>query len=118
VGFTQFFTWGDTWYGRSHGVADAIGRAASVYFMTTYYAALREAAARGLRYLDLSCDAMAAKVARGARLDALWALVLDAPWLNDPGCGVRVAERKRLAGFAALDPGIRSKTVASVAERR
>ncbi|MFE4856393.1 GNAT family N-acetyltransferase [Streptomyces sp. NPDC056670] len=117
VGFTQFFFCGDVMYGRSHGVDDSMARAASVYFNLTYYQAVRYAAEHGYRRLDMSCDALDAKVARGGHLKPLWALVLDAPWSGPTLDRVRAAEKERRETFAAIDPGVESPVARLVAER-
>ncbi|MBX7464501.1 GNAT family N-acetyltransferase [Streptomyces sp. MAG02] len=117
VGFTQFFFWGDVMYGRSHGVDDSMARAASVYFNLTYYQAVRYAAEHGYRHLDMSCDSLDAKVARGGRLKPLWALVLDAPWSGPMLDRVRAEEKERREAFAAIDPGVESPVVQLVAAR-
>ncbi|WP_374774489.1 GNAT family N-acetyltransferase [Streptomyces sp. NBC_01310] len=117
VGFTQFFFWGGTMYARSHGLDDSIGREAKLYFNLTYYKAVEYAAAHGYRSLDLSCDAFEAKVTRGARLEPLWGLVLDAPWEGKVLDAVREAEAARRAEFASFDPGIETRVAQLVAAR-
>ncbi|MFE9403431.1 GNAT family N-acetyltransferase [Streptomyces sp. NPDC006530] len=117
VGFTQFFFWGDVMYGRSHGVDDSMARAASVYFNLTYYQAIRYAAEHGYRHLDMSCDSLDAKVARGGHLKPLWAVVLDAPWSGPALDRVRAEEKERRETFASYDPGIESPVARLVAAR-
>ncbi|GGO82121.1 GNAT family N-acetyltransferase [Wenjunlia tyrosinilytica] len=117
VGFTQFFFWGRTMYARSHGLDDSIGREAKLYFNLTYYKAVEYAAANGYGTLDLSCDAFRAKVTRGARLQPLWGLVLDAPWQGSALDRVRAEEAARRAEFAGFDPGVETPVARLVAAR-
>ncbi|MEU2393547.1 GNAT family N-acetyltransferase [Streptomyces sp. NPDC007369] len=117
VGFTQFFFWGRTMYARSHGLDDSIGREAKLYFNLTYYEAVKYAAAHGYRLLDLSCDAFEAKVTRGARLQPLWGVVLDAPWSGPVLDRVRAEEKARREEYASHDAGIESEVARLVAGR-
>lgn len=108
IGFTQFFAWNRVLYGRVRGLDDAIARAAARYYNLTSYHAIELAASLGCTALDLGCDSYEAKVRRGARLEPLWGLVLDAPWPPGTVAALRERERDRRAELAAWDPALAS----------
>ena len=117
VGFTQFFLSGRTMFARGHGVAEEFGRAASIYFNLTYYAAIRWAAAHGYERIDLGPDSFDAKVIRGGRLHALWALVVAPRWSDDEVRSVREKEWELLRHFRSVDERVVTSTVRAVAKR-
>ncbi|MEV7404915.1 GNAT family N-acetyltransferase [Streptomyces sp. NPDC091267] len=117
VGFTQFFLRDGTMYGRGHGVADAYGRRASIYFNLTYYEAVRWGAEHGLTHIDLGCDSLEAKVVRGGRLRPLWAVVAAPEWSAAEQATVREQERQRLRQYRGLDPEVVTPVVRAVAAR-
>ncbi len=108
VGFTQFFGWNGTLYGRLHGVDDSMARSAALYYNLTYYRAVEFAAERGYTTIDLGCDSYEAKVRRGARLDLLWGLALSPGWSAEVDALVARAGRARLDELAGWDPGVRT----------
>ncbi len=76
VGFTLFYRWGDTLYGRAAGfdypeVADA-----AAYFNLAFYLPLEHGIRTGARSLHLGLASWHAKVMRGARLDPSWLWVV------------------------------------------
>lgn len=72
VGFTCFFRWGDTLYGRAAGFDyDAVAGAAA-YFNLAFYRPIAHAIATGARRIHLGLASWEAKVLRGARLDPHW----------------------------------------------
>ncbi|MEU2247265.1 GNAT family N-acetyltransferase [Streptomyces sp. NPDC019224] len=117
VGFTQFFVWDGVMYGRVHGVDDELGRAASLYYNLTYYRAIEHAAARGHRWLDLGCDSYETKARRGARLEPLWGLVLDARWDERARADIRAGERALHGELAGWDPRLDTDTARRLAAR-
>ena len=110
VGFTQFFGWGATLFGRVHGLDDEVARSAALYYNLTYYHAIEFAAANGFTAIDLGCDSYEAKVRRGARLHPLWGLAAAPGWDADTDREVAARARARAEEFAAWDP--RMTTVA------
>ena len=78
VGFTLFYRWGDTLYGRAAGfdyqeVADT-----AAYFNLAFYLPLEHAIRTGARELHLGLASWQAKVGRGARLEPSWL------WITPP----------------------------------
>lgn len=104
VGFTQFFGWGGTLFGRVHGLDDDVARSAALYYNLTYYHAIEFAAANGFTAIDLGCDSYEAKVRRGARLHPLWGLAIAPGWDADTTREVAARARTRAEEFAAWDP--------------
>ncbi|SMD12151.1 GNAT family N-acetyltransferase [Lentzea albidocapillata] len=104
VGFTQFFGWGSTLFGRVHGLDDDMARSAALYYNLTYYHAIEFAAANGFTAIDLGCDSYEAKVRRGARLHPLWGLATAPGWDADTTREIADRARARAEEFAAWDP--------------
>lgn len=117
VGFTQFFLWDGALYGRVHGLDDSMAREAALYYNLTYYQAIEHAARNGLRTIDLGCDSYETKARRGATLEPLWGLVLDAGWTSSTLRRIRREETDRLAGLAGWDPRLETETARRVLAR-
>ncbi|MET7573531.1 GNAT family N-acetyltransferase [Streptomyces sp. NPDC005492] len=118
VGFTQFFLSGSTMFARGHGVAEEYGRRASVYFNLTYYAAIRWAAEHGYERIDLGPDSFDAKIIRGGRLHARWALVIAPDWSEEQRRLVGERQERMLSEFRTVDERVVTPTVHAVARRQ
>lgn len=114
VGFTQFLTWRSTMHGRVHGLDDSMARSAALYYNLTYYHAIEYAAEHHFSQIDLGCDSYEAKVRRGARLEPLWGVVLNAHWPADAVGAIRHAEQQRWSELSRWDAGVRTATAERV----
>lgn len=117
VGFTQFFVWNNVLHGRVHGLDDSMARGAALYYNLTYYQAIEYGARHGCDRIDLGCDSYEAKVRRGAGLEPLWGLVLDAPWTQPDLARIRADERRRLEEFRGWDERVLTPTARAVEAR-
>lgn len=117
VGFTQFLAWRSTMYGRVHGLDYSMARSAALYYNLTYYHAIDYAAEHDFSQIDLGCDSYEAKVRRGARLEPLWGVVLNARWPADAVGAIRNAEQRRWSELARWDAGVRTATADRVYAR-
>ncbi|GAA3296758.1 GNAT family N-acetyltransferase [Dactylosporangium vinaceum] len=111
VGFAHFLIQDDIMYARSGGFDYSIAREAALYFNLVYYTAIRYAAQRGVKFVNYGCDALQAKVFRGARLHPLWAVLIDADQCGLGHLDYAAAERRALAPIAALDDRVVTDTV-------
>jgi len=72
------FTDADTVHVRICGIDPQVGPSAYAYFNVAYYAPIAHAVATGRRRVRLGLESFDAKLARGARLEARWGLLLGA----------------------------------------
>ena len=78
VGFTLFYRWGDTLYGRAAGFDYQEVAGTAAYFNLAFYLPLEHAIRTGARELHLGLASWQAKVVRGARLEPSWL------WITPP----------------------------------
>lgn len=78
VGFTLFYRWGDTLYGRAAGFDYQEVAGTAAYFNLAFYLPLEHAIRTGARTLHLGLASWQAKVVRGARLEPSWL------WITPP----------------------------------
>ena len=78
VGFTLFYRWGHTLYGRAAGFDYQEVAGTAAYFNLAFYLPLEHAIRTGARELHLGLASWQAKVVRGARLEPSWL------WITPP----------------------------------
>jgi hypothetical protein len=112
AGFVLFFEWNGVLYSRTIGLDTSVPRRAALYFNLAYYSVLDYAAEAGISMIDYGCDAIEAKVLRGAQLKPLWGLFLDQGPSSDSSV-LRAKERQKIAEFLQWDERIVTSTVAA-----
>jgi hypothetical protein len=97
AGFCLFYERGDTLYLRAAGFDYEMLNGSREYFNLVYYRPLREAIARGLKWVHAGIESIEAKALRGAQLHGLW--LLD---LSEQSVLYKAAEEVRATNIAYL----------------
>ncbi len=115
AGFTLFYRWGDTLYGRAAGFDYQEVAGTAAYFNLAFYLPLEHAMRTGARTLHLGLASWQAKVVRGARLEPSWLWITPprrwrSSWpelVRDQPLGVRAWLQQQVGGpLGGLDqPG-------------